>query len=94
MIYRIASFATGDAATLAQLYGAECVPAVRAEPGNVDCFLLAPTADGDMLACTVWASEADAARYDASGRGAEIAARVRHLFAGPPTLRTYRRATP
>lgn len=93
-LIRMASFGVvpGGMAELVRTYRARCAPRVRAEPGNVECYLLEPVADGEpAIACTVWASEDAARAYEGSGRAAAIAGEVRHLFAGPPTLRTYRR---
>jgi len=44
------------------------------------------------LACTVWDSEASARAYEESGAAKEIAGLIRHAFAEPPRLRSYRKA--
>ena len=82
----------GGFAPLAETYARECIPTVRATPGNLDCYLLAPVSDGDpVIACTVWQDEAAARDYEASGAAREVVGKVRAFFAGPPTLRSYRK---
>ncbi|MDB4981726.1 MAG: hypothetical protein JWM82_2478 [Myxococcales bacterium] len=93
MFVRLGSFAVkpGELETLRETYNEACAPRVRAEEGNVDCFLLEPVADGgNVVACTMWRTEADAVRYEASGTAQEIVAKVRQHFAGPPKLDAYR----
>jgi len=81
----------GKLDALRETYNRDCVPIVRAAPGNVDVYLLEP-ADGAgvIIACTVWQSEEHARAYDAGGTAQEVVAKVRSFFAGPPTLRSYR----
>jgi heme-degrading monooxygenase HmoA len=92
MFVRLGTFAVkpGDLETLRKTYNEVCAPLVRAAEGNVDCFLLEPTSPGDIIACTMWRAEEDAARYEASGTAKEVVAKVRHHFAGPPRLDAYR----
>ena len=76
---------------LRQIYYRECAPIVRASPGNIDVYLLEPTeGDGPIVACTIWETEQEAVAYEASGTAKEVVAKVKGLFAGPPTLRSYR----
>jgi len=94
MIFRMAVLAVADhdLAELRRTSVEQCVPDVRNEPGNLDCYLLEPlAAGGPVIACTVWASAA-AGAYDSSGRGVAVADRLRHLLAAPPVLCTYRYA--
>ncbi len=93
MFVRIGTFpvAAGKLEELARIYAEDCAPAVRAEAGNVDAYLLEPVEDGQLaMVCTVWKTEADAQRYESSGKAQEIVAKVRAFFAGPPTLHAYR----
>ncbi len=93
MWIRLGTFAVkpGALAELRAVYTRECAPLVRAEPGNLDCYLMENADEaGPCVVCTIWRSEADAKAYDASGRAMEIVAKVRHFFAGPPTLASYR----
>jgi heme-degrading monooxygenase HmoA len=93
MFVRLGSFdvVPGKIDELRAVYSRDCVPIVKAAPGNVDAYLLEP-ADGvgPIVACTIWGSEDAAIAYDASGTAKEVVNKVRHFFAGPPTLRSYR----
>jgi heme-degrading monooxygenase HmoA len=92
MFVRLGSFAVkpGELEALRGTYNSQCVPVVRSAEGNIDCFLLEPVAPGEIIACTMWRDEADAVRYEASGTAAEVVAKVRQHFAGPPRLASYR----
>jgi heme-degrading monooxygenase HmoA len=95
MFVRLGSFAVkpGELEALRATYNAACVPIVRAAEGNIDCFLLEPVEPGEsseMMACTMWRDEQDAVRYESSGKAAEVVAKVRQHFAGPPKLAAYR----
>jgi heme-degrading monooxygenase HmoA len=95
MFVRMGSFAVkpGELETLRKTYNESCAPVVRAEEGNVDCFLLEPVdskAGGNIVACTMWRTEADAVRYESSGKAQDIVAKVRQHFAGAPSLLAYR----
>ena len=93
MFVRIGAFPIqpGKLDELRQRYYSDCTPVVRAAEGSVDCYVLEPIDEhGPVLVCTVWLTEADAVRYEASGSAAEVVGRVREFFAGPPELRSYR----
>jgi heme-degrading monooxygenase HmoA len=93
MFVRMGSFrvAEGKGDELRRIYLGECVPMVRAAPGNMDCCLLESATDPDAIAAwTVWQNEDDAKAYEASGTAAAVVAKVRHLFVGPPTLQSFR----
>ena len=93
MVVRLGSFevAPGRLDELRATYYRDCVPLVKAAPGNVDVYLMEPAdGAGPIVACTIWRTEADAVAYEASGTAREVVARVKPLFAGPPTLRSYR----
>ncbi len=81
----------GKVAELRRIYLGECVPMVRAAAGNLDCCLLeSPTDEHAISAWTVWQSEQHAIDYEQSGTAKAVVEKVRHLFAGPPTLQTFR----
>ena len=66
MFVRLGSFEikAGVLEALRSTYNTECVPLVRAARGNIDSFLLEPiAAGGAIIACTMWETEDDAARY-------------------------------
>jgi heme-degrading monooxygenase HmoA len=92
MFVRLGSFAVkpGELEMLRVTYNEQCVPLARAAAGNVDCFLLEPIEPGDVIVCTMWRTEEDAVRYDASGTAQQVVAKVRQHFAGPPKLGAYR----
>ena len=74
------------------IYATAAAPRVTQVPGNRGCYLLEPLdAEAPHLACTVWDTKEDAARYEATGAAQEVAALIRHCFARPPVLRSYRR---
>ena len=83
----------GKLHALREIYNRDCVPIVRAAPGNVDVYLLEPAdgqGDDPIIAVTIWQSEEHARAYDTSGTAQEVVAKVKSFFAGPPTLRSYR----
>ena len=93
MFARVGTFEIrpGTFHALRHRYVAECVPAVRAAEGSVDCFVLEPAGPAAEVAiCTVWRTEADAIAYEASGQAAAMVDRVREFIAGRPTLTSYR----
>jgi heme-degrading monooxygenase HmoA len=92
MFVRLGSFAVkpGEMGALRATYNSVCVPIVRAAEGNIDCFLLEPVEPSEVIACTMWRDEEDAVRYESSGKAAEVVAKVRPHFAGPPKLTAYR----
>ena len=93
MWVRMASFRVtpGGLHELRRIYLGECAPLVRGVAGNLDCCLLESPAEPDQVAAwTAWQSEQDACAYEASGKAQEVVARVRHLFAGPPVLQSFR----
>ena len=76
-----------------RIYAEQAAPQVGRVAGNVGCYMLEPLDAGSPhLACTVWDSEDSARAYEASGAAKEIAGLIRHAFAGPPRLRSYRKA--
>ena len=93
MFVRLGSFEVvpGKLDELRAVYNRDCVPVVKAAPGNVDVYLLEPAeGSGPIVACTIWGTEEAAVAYDASGTAKEVVGKVRHFFAGPPALRSYR----
>jgi quinol monooxygenase YgiN len=93
MWVRLGSFAVvpGKLEELRATYHRDCAPIVRAQAGNVDCYLMENADDSERcIVCTIWESEAAAVAYDASGTAQAIVAKVRAFFAGPPTLASYR----
>jgi quinol monooxygenase YgiN len=76
--------------TLIAIFESDVQPAMRAAEGNVSACLLRQHGEGELfLACTAWRSREDAERYEKSGLAQENVGKLRHTFAGPPTLTTY-----
>lgn len=93
MFVRMGSFriAAGKLEELRRIYLGECAPLVKAQAGNLDCCLLESATDADSVAAwTVWQSETDPLAYEASGTAQLVVGKVRHLFAGPPALASFR----
>ncbi len=93
MFVRMGSFRVraGQLDELRRIYLGECASLVKAAKGNVDCCLLESASDGDAVAAwTAWETEQHATDYEASGVAQAVVAKVRHLFAGPPTLQSFR----
>ena len=76
---------------LRETYNRDCVPIVRAAPGNIDVYLLESVdGAGPIIASTIWETEEYARAYEASGTAQQVVAKVRPFFARPPTLHSYR----
>lgn len=93
MWVRLGTFSVkpGQAEALRTTYNTKAVPKVRRFKGNLGCLLLEPATAGDasFIACTLWASRADAEAYESSGAAQEVVALVREYFSGPPSLKAY-----
>jgi quinol monooxygenase YgiN len=72
------------------IFEREVQPSMRAAQGNVSaCLLRQHDAADTFMACTAWRTREDAERYEQSGQAAQNVGKIRHTFAGPPTLVTY-----
>jgi len=88
---RIGTFdARADCADdLLRLYETEAIPLARTAAGNVGAVLLRQRDNpARFMAITLWRAQADAEAYERSGLAAQVIDKVRHAFAGPPTLLT------
>jgi quinol monooxygenase YgiN len=75
---------------LISIFERDVQPAMRAAPGNLSaCLLRQHDANDTFLACTAWRTREDAERYEQSGSAQENVGKLRHAFAGPPSLTTY-----
>ena len=89
---RVADFRTKEDAAdeVTRIYESEAIPAIRAVSGNLTALLLRQHQQRDrFLAITIWRARADAEAYEKSGLAQEMVSKIRHAFAGPPTLTTY-----
>jgi heme-degrading monooxygenase HmoA len=73
-----------------RIYKEEVVPVVRAQKGNIGCWLLEPTNSGDeYISLTEWVSSTEANAYEASGTYRMLVDKLKHLFTERPVLKTY-----
>src|SRR5947208_1072571 len=66
MWIRLGSFmvAAGKLEELRATYYRDCAPVVRAQAGNVDCYLMENADDRERcIVCTIWENEAAAVAY-------------------------------
>ena len=71
-------------------YYDEIVPAVKAQKGNVDIFMLEPVDKEDaFISYNAWESKADGDAYEASGNYQAMLNKVKGLLAETPTVKTY-----
>ena len=70
-----------------KIYNDEIVPPVKAQKGNIDIFLMeSMDREGMVISFTSWESQDDADAYESSGTYVDMVNRVKHTFAGTPTL--------
>ena len=89
---RVGEFRTKEDAAdeVARIYESQAIPTIRAASGNLTALLLRQHEQPDrFLAITIWRARADAEAYEKSGLAQEMVSKIRHAFAGPPTLTTY-----
>ena len=73
-----------------KIYNEEIMPTVKTQKGNVDMFLMeSMDREGEMVSFTSWDSKEDGDAYEASGTYVEMVNKVKHTFAGMPTLWSY-----
>jgi quinol monooxygenase YgiN len=73
-----------------KIYNEEIVPVVRAQKGNIGCWLLEPTnQEDDWVSLTEWTSSVDADAYHASGTYQELVDKIKPFYTGKPQLKTY-----
>ena len=73
-----------------KIYNEEIVPTMKAQKGNVDVFLMeSMDREGQVISFTSWESQEDGDAYEASGTYVEMINKVKHTFAGTPTLWSY-----
>ena len=73
-----------------RIYNEEIVPAVKAQKGNIDVFLMESLdREGQVFSFTSWESQADGDAYEASRGYFQNVNKVKHTFVGMPTLWSY-----
>jgi len=75
---------------LRKIYNEQIVPTVKAQKGNIDIFLMeSMDKEGEVISFTAWDSREDVDTYEASGTYVGMVNKVKHTFAGAPTLWSY-----
>lgn len=75
---------------LKKIFDSEIAPVLKAQPGNVDLFLLEPTNKNDeYVSVSMWESKADADKYEKSGKFAELSGKVKPILTKPLEVKTY-----
>ena len=73
-----------------KIYQEEIAPTVKSQKGNIDIFLMeSMDNEGEVISFTSWASQKDGDAYEASGTYVEMVNKIKHTFAGIPTLWSY-----
>jgi len=74
-----------------KIYQKEIVPEVKKQKGNTNVMLLEPT-DGsnEYISFTAWENNADAKRYESSGKYKQMVEKIKVMFTGNPVLNTYK----
>ena len=89
---RVGEFRTKEDAAdeVVRIYESEAIASIRGASGNLSALLLRQHQQPDrFLAITIWRTSADADAYEKSGLAQQMVSKIRHAFAGPPTLTTY-----
>ena len=73
-----------------KIYNGEIVPAVKAQKGNLDIFVLEAVDEGEAsISFTSWDNKENGDTYEASGTYSEMVNKVKHTFSATPTLKSY-----
>ena len=73
-----------------KIYQEQIAPTVKSQKGNIDVFLMeSMDKEGEVISFTSWESQEDGDTYEASGTCVEMVNKIKHTFAGIPTLWSY-----
>jgi quinol monooxygenase YgiN len=73
-----------------KIYNEEIVPVVKRHKGNIDVYLMESLdRENQVISFTSWESQADGDAYEGSGAYVQNVNKVKHAFAGMPTLWSY-----
>jgi quinol monooxygenase YgiN len=73
-----------------KIYDEQIVPAVKKQKGNIDIFLMESLErEGEVISFTSWESQEDGDAYERGGTYVQMFNKVKHTFAGTPTLWSY-----
>ncbi len=75
---------------LRKIYNEQIEPAVKTQKGNLDIFLVeSMDREGGVVSFTAWDRKERVDAYEASGTYVEMVNKMKHRFAGTPTLWSY-----
>ena len=72
------------------IYNQEIIPVVKMQEGNIETFLMeSKDRKGVVISFTSWETQEDGDAYEKSGTYVQMVNKVKHTFAGMPTLWSY-----
>ena len=73
-----------------KIYNKEIVPTVKEQKGNIDMFLMESNdRECVVISFTSWETQENGEAYEKSGTYVKMVNKVKHTFAGIPTLWSY-----
>ena len=73
-----------------KIYNEEIVPTVKSRKGNIDMFLMESNdRECVVISFTSWETQENGEAYEKSGTYVKMVNKVKHTFAGMPTLWSY-----
>ena len=73
-----------------KIYNEEIVPTVKEQKGNIDMFLMESNdRECVVISFTSWETQENGEAYEKSGTYVKMVNKVKHTFAGAPTLWSY-----
>jgi len=80
----------GKLEEMRKIYNEQIVPAVKAQKGNIDVYLMESLdRENQVISFTSWEKQQHGDDYEASGAYVQNFNRVKHTFSGMPTLWSY-----
>lgn len=73
-----------------KIYNEEIAPTVKTQKGNIDMFLMeSKDRECVVISFTSWETQENGEAYEKSGTYVKMVNKVKHTFAGMPTLWSY-----
>ena len=73
-----------------KIYNEEILPTVKMQKGNIDMFLMESNdRECVVISFTSWETQENGEAYEKSGTYVKMVNKVKHTFAGMPTLWSY-----